>query len=125
MGITGYTSLRFIHNNMMKGIFTYQPETDIFKCTEGNTLSFSKLIYKKGTGYYRLYRIEPGSCGNCEKRVKCEATNRNIRVNASPYYPSYYANRLRHDTTTYTLTKKLRGIWAEGTFAALKNFHNL
>jgi transposase len=64
MGITGYTGLRHCHNNMMNEAFVYQPEEDIFKCREGNLLSFSKLIFKKGTGYYRLYKIKPGSCGN-------------------------------------------------------------
>jgi hypothetical protein len=56
MGITSYTSLRYAHNNPMKEGFTYQPENDVFICKEREELTFSKLILKKGTGYYRLYR---------------------------------------------------------------------
>ena len=125
MGITGYTSLRYEHNNPMKEVFTYQPENDVFLCREGNELPFAKLIFKKGTGYYRLYRIKPHSCGNCTKRNKCKAPSGSIRISASPYYPAYYANRVRHDTPVYAQVKRLRGIWSEGTFAALKNYHNL
>jgi transposase len=54
MGITGYTSLRYAHNNPMKEEFTYCPDKDLFKCKEGKELPFAKLIFKKGTGYYRL-----------------------------------------------------------------------
>ena len=125
MGITGYTSLRYAHNNPMKEGFTYQPEEDIFKCKEGKELAFSKLILKKATGYYRLYSINPKSCRNCTRRDECKATSGQIRISASPYYPAYYANRLRHETPGYTQVKRLRGIWSEGTFAALKNYHNL
>ena len=125
MGITGYVSLRYAHNNPMKEVFTYQPEKDVFMCGADKELPFAKLIFKKGTGYYRLYRIKPGSCGSCVKRVECETKNRQVRINASPYYPAYYANRVRHDTPVYVQVKRLRGIWSEGTFAALKNYHNL
>jgi hypothetical protein len=125
MGITGYTSLRYEHNNPMRKVFTYQSEDDVFTCKEGNELSFAKLIFKKGTGYYRLYRINPGSCGSCTKRNECKSESGSIRISASPHYPAYYANRTRHDTPAYAQVKRLRGIWSEGTFAALKNWHNL
>ena len=125
LGITGYVSLRYAHNNPMNEVFTYQPKKDVFVCEEGKELPFAKLIFKKGTGYYRLYRLIPGSCKNCGKRNECETKNRQVRINASPHYPAYYANRIRHDTPTYAHVKRLRGVWAEGTFAALKNYHNL
>ena len=125
LGISGYTSLRYTHNNPMKEGFEYQPEKDCFKCREGKALTFSKLIFKKSTGYYRLYSIESQSCRNCTKRNECKTASGQVRINASPYYPAYYANRLRHETITYAHVKRLRGIWSEGTFAALKNYHNL
>jgi len=125
MGITGYTSLRYTHNNPMKEGFIYQPDSDVFKCREGNCLSFSKLIHKKGIGYYRLYSIKSGLCRNCKYWNECRATSGSFRINASPHYPAYYVNRVRHDSPAYLCVKRLRGIWAEGTFAALKNNHNL
>ena len=125
MGITGYTSLRYTHNNPMKEGFVYQPDMDAFKCREGKCLVFSKLIHKKRIGYYRLYNIKAGLCRNCRYWNECRATSGSFRINASPHYPAYYANRVRHDTPTYIQVKRLRGIWSEGTFAALKNNHNL
>lgn len=125
MGIAGYTGLRYAHNNPMKEAFTYQPEEDVFICKEKKELPFAKLIFKKGTGYYRLYRIKPGSCGNCIKRNECKSASGSIRISASPYYPAYYANRMRYETPVYVYVRRLRGIWSEGTFAALKNYHNL
>jgi len=125
MEIDSYTSLRYAHNNPMKEGFIYQPDVDAFQCREGMHLTFSKLIYKKGIGYYRLYNIKAGLCKNCKNWKECRATSGSFRINASPHYPAYYANRVRHDTPTYLQVKRLRGIWAEGTFAALKNNHNL
>ena len=125
MGITGYTSLRYEHNNPMKEGFTYEPEEDAFRCDAGKTLSFSKLIYKKGTGHYRLYRVRASSCAGCDRRAECQSADKSVRISASPYYPAYYANRVRHETDEYVQVKRLRSIWSEGTFAALKNFHNL
>ena len=101
MGITGYTGLRYAHNNPMKEGFTYQPEKDIFICKKDKELSFSKLIFKKGTGYYRLYRIKASSCAGCTGRGECQSADKSIRISASPHYPAYYANRIRHETTAY------------------------
>jgi len=125
MRINSYTSLRYAHNNPMKAGFVYQPDMDAFRCREGLYMTFSKLIYKKGIGYYRLYSIKSSLCKNCKYRNECRATNGSFRINASPHYPAYFANRTRHDTPVYLQVKRLRGIWAEGTFATLKNNHNL
>jgi len=125
LGITGYTSLRYAHNNPMKEGFVYQPDADAFKCRDGKFLTFSKLIYKKGIGYYRLYRKKASTCADCTCRLECQSADKSIKICASSHYPAYYANRTRHETPTYKYIKRLRGIWAEGTFAALKNNHNL
>jgi hypothetical protein len=50
------------------------------------------------TGYYRLYRMPPGSCRGCANWDICRTTKGSIRISASPYYPAYYANRMRHET---------------------------
>ena len=46
-------------------------------------------------------------------------------ISASPHYPAYYINRMRHETPLYNQIKKLRSIWTEGTFPTLKNNNNL
>jgi hypothetical protein len=54
-----------------------------------------------------------------------QSDKRIVQNKRKPFYPSYYANRIRHDTPVYVQVKKLRSIWSEVTFAALKNYHNL
>jgi hypothetical protein len=65
MGITGYASPRYMHNSPVKEGFACQPDEGSFRCTEGKQLLFSRLIFKKGTGFYRLYSMEPGACRGC------------------------------------------------------------
>jgi len=125
LGVVDYCSIRKMHNNAMKKGFTYHPETDVFICKKGKILNYERLIYKKATGYYRYYKLLRSNCKGCEQLEHCSVDKGSIRINASPFYPSYYANRLRCLTDEYQRMKRLRNIWSEGTFASLKNNHNL
>lgn len=121
MGITDYCSIREIHNNAMKKGFTYDQSMDCFICESKKRLTFSKLIFKQGQGFYRIYRILRSECKRCPKLAHCAIDKGAVRINASPFYPAYYANRMRCTTHAYQEMKRLRSIWSEGTFAALKN----
>lgn len=121
MGITDYCSIREIHNNAMKKGFIYDQNTDCFICESGRTLTFSKLVFKQRQGYYRIYRILRKECKECPRLAHCSIDKGSVRINASPFYPAYYANRMRCNTQAYKEMKRLRSIWSEGTFAALKN----
>ena len=61
----------------------------------------------------------------CEYLQHCAIARGRIRINASPFYPAFYANMHRCETMAYKAMKRLRAIWSEGTFAALKCEHNL
>ena len=126
MGITDYCSIRESHNNAMKKGFTYDDKTDSFICEKGCHLNYKKLIYKKSSqNYYRLYSIPRKNCLVCERLNHCEVDQGAIRINASGFYPAYYANRQRCLTINYLKMKRLRSIWSEGAFAVLKREHNL
>lgn len=125
LNIIDYCSTRDIHNNAMKKGFTYCPESDCFECEKGKCLKYEKLIFKKGQGYYRYYKLMRSACKDCERLDHCAVDKGSIRINASPFYPAYYANGQRCLTHEYARMKRLRSIWSEGTFAALKNNHNL
>ncbi|GHU59637.1 hypothetical protein FACS189444_5290 [Spirochaetia bacterium] len=125
IGIDGYTSLRYTHHNPMKEGFGYVPEQDCLLCVKGKALKFSRLIFKKGYGYYRLYRLAPKESKGCENGDHCSTDDGSVRINASAFYPAYHANRVQTETIKYRAIKRLRSIWSEGTFAALKNNHNL
>ena len=126
LGIVDYCCPRISHNNPMKKGFTYDAGRDCFLCRMGKTLTFYRIIYKKKDQcYYRLYRISRKECKDCEHLASCSVDRGAVRINASPFYPAYYANRKRTETEMYQWMKRLRSIWSEGTFAALKANHNL
>lgn len=126
MGITDYCSVREQHNNAMKKGFAYCADTDTFICEQAKQLRFTKITYKKtNQNYYRIYSLPAKECKDCQHIKRCAVDHGAIRINASGFYPAYYANRQRFKTPKYKVMKQLRSIWSEGTFAALKNQHNL
>ncbi len=126
LGITDYCSIREMHNHAMKKGFSYCADTDSFICEWGKQLVFSRIVYKKTSqNYYRIYRIPRKNCKDCKRLHHCAVDQGAIRINASGFYPAYYANRQRYKIAEYKTMKRLRSIWSEGTFAALKNRHNL
>lgn len=126
LDIKGYSSLRNFHNNPMKKGFTYNSDKDCFICLEGKELNFFKIIYKKNVqNYYRLYKILRKKCSDCPHLEKCSIDKGTVRINASVFYPAFYANMKRTETAEYQRMKRLRSIWSEGTFAVLKREHKL
>lgn len=126
LGIKSYCSPRELHNNAMRKGFSYLPKEDAFICQKGKKLNFYRLTYKKcSQNYYRTYRLARRECKGCQHLNHCAFDKGAVRINASGFYPAYYANRQRCQTLSYKLIKRLRSIWAEGSFAALKNQHNL
>ncbi len=129
MEITGYVSCISFSNDVLKRATRYLPEKDCFECIGGRYLNFVKLIYKKSTqNYYRLYRMSKDqrkSCSSCPYFKECAFSYGESRINASAFYPAFYRNRQRYETAAYKSMKRLRGIWAEGTFSVLKREHNL
>ena len=126
LNIKGYSSLRNFHNNPMKKGFEYNPVKDCFVCQCGKNLHFHRIAYKRSTqNYHRQYKISRKECSNCPHIEKCAVDKSAVRINASAYYPAFYANIKRTETSEYKRLKRLRSIWAEGTFAVLKREHKL
>ena len=125
LGLDGYTAIRVYQNNALKKGFEYDQQTDSFICENQNSLKFQRLIFKKSTlNYYRLYSCPRKLCSNCSKIHTCEIDRGSIRINASGNYPAFYRNKLKYQTAEYFRVMRLRKIWAEGTFSALKREHN-
>lgn len=126
LGLDGYTAIRVYQNNALNKGFEYDQQTDSFICENQNSLKFQRLIFKKSTlNYYRLYSCPRKLCSNCSKIHTCEIDRGSIRINASGNYPAFYRNKLKYQTSEYFRVMRLRKIWAEGTFSALKREHNL
>jgi transposase len=129
LGVTGYVSCIDFTYDILKREAAYLPDLDCFECPAGKRMNFVKLAYKKPTqNYYRLYRMSTAdrkNCRNCVRFRECSITGSAARICASGYYPAFYRNRQRYKTLEYTAVKRLRSIWAEGTFAVLKREHGL
>jgi hypothetical protein len=129
LGVTGYVSCIDFSYDILKREAKYLPELDCFECPAGKRINFVKLTYKKATqNYYRLYRMPTAdrkTCQSCERFRECSLSHSAARICASAHYPAFYRNRKRYETSEYKAMKRLRGIWAEGTFAVLKREHNL
>jgi hypothetical protein len=83
-----------MHNNAMKKGFRYDHQNDMFVCEKGKNLTFAKISYKRSCqNYYRLYRILRKECISCERLHHCAADSGSIRINASGFYPAYYAKK--------------------------------
>lgn len=127
LGVEGYVSCINFSYDILKRNVEYLPSSDCFRCPADKCLNFIKLTYKKSTqNYYRLYRMSASDkkeCLSCKYRKQCAFSYSDSRINASPFYPSFYRNRKKCETQTYKAMKRLRGIWAEGTFSVLKREH--
>ena len=129
LDIKGYVSCIDFKHDILKRNIKYNAETDCFNCSSGKSLEFVKLIYKKTSqNHYRLYRLSKHDrefCKSCEFREQCSFSYGEKRINASSFFPSFYQNRERYGTQEYNYMKRLRSIWAEGTFAVLKREHGI
>ena len=126
LGIKGYVSTRLYHHNLMKKGFNYIPSIDSFECKCERIIPYRSIVYKKSSqSYYRYYTLAKKHCNKCPNLKKCTYGSGSIRLNVSPFYPSFYANKKRTETSQYKEVKRLRSIWAEGAFAVLKREHNL
>lgn len=95
-------------------------------CENQKELNFQRLVFKKSTlNYYRMYSRARKLCKDCTRLSICEIDKGAIRINASGNYPAFHRNKLKHHTPEYIKVMRLRKVWAEGTFAALKREHNL
>jgi Transposase DDE domain len=111
LGIRGYCSPREYHNNALKKGFEYDPDNDRFICPQGKYLLFERMVYKKpNANYFRLYSISLHECKSCNFRQHCAVDN---------------GNQKRVASSRYKYLRKMRSIWSEGTFSALKREHKL
>ena len=125
LGITGYIPTIQFSNPPEKYGFSYDPQLDAFICPEGVPLTYHRLNCSKSTGkYLRCYQVEGDACMHCPKRPGCfDKAGIRRRVLASSCYPAFFRGHQRVGTPEYLAMMRLRKIWAEGSFSALKREH--
>ena len=127
LGITGYiTTIRF-PNAPSKYGFSYNPQQDTFICPMGQPLVYHCLNCNQSTGkYLRCYQVQGDVCKKSPSREGCfDATDARRKILASSCYPAFYRGHSRVNTPEYLHMMRMRKIWAEGSFAAMKREHNL
>lgn len=105
--------------------FLYDEIMDTYICTEGKSLGFSHVNPKKGS-YRKIYTAKTKDCKICSQREKCFGKTASNRIIARPFYQdAIERNKARSQTAEYRRIQRLRRVWCEGTFATLKQQHNL
>ena len=124
LGIVGYCATKDIHNTHIKKGMIYNCEADCFICLSGKQIHFDRIRLRKGKGFRSEYTMSKKVCAGCKFHEKCKINNNSkITIISSPFANALYVNRQRKGTDKYLEMKRLRSIWAEGTFAALKLNH--
>lgn len=101
--------------------FSYDPESDTYRCPTGCTLRFTYVQTEK---YQKIYAARTADCKACPLREQCLPTSRPYRViKRSLGYEFTEQAHARVGTTRYAQLQKLRRVWSEGTFAMLKARH--
>ena len=127
LGITGYIPAIQFPNAPEKYGFFDVPQQDAFICPEGKPLTYHRLNCNKSTGkYLRCYQVKEDDCVSCPRRSTCfDKTGIRRRILASSCYPAFFRGHSRVGTAEYMHMMRLRKIWAEGSFSAMKREHCL
>lgn len=125
LGVTTYipASERGVRNGSRFTIedFTYDPQTDSFRCPGGKTLSFSSV-----TDFQKMYRAKQKDCNVCPLATHFLGATRKYRDLKRPIHQEYREQaHQRNETQRYHELMRTRRIWSEGTFAILKARHGL
>ena len=126
LNIVDYCATKNIHNTHSKKGIIYDTQNDCFICINGKSINFDRIRLRKSKGFRSEYTMSKKECVGCKFHEECKINkNSRITIISSPFANALYKNRNRKETEKYLEMKRLRSIWAEGTFAAMKLNHNL
>lgn len=100
--------------------FTYDPETDTYRCPAGQTLRRWQKRADKGA--YQ-YMAQKGTCDNCSLRAQCTRAKGGRRIQRFDRQEQLQAARAQSQTRQATRDRKRRQHLLEGSFADAVNNH--
>jgi len=102
--------------------FTYDPETDTYRCPNGETLRRETAKYTEGK---IVYQADHKVCDVCPLRAQCTSSKEGRRINR--HIDEEYLDRVRahHKTEAYEKAMRKRKLWTEPLFAEAKLWHGL
>jgi transposase len=103
-------------------LFTYDPETDTYRCPDAKTLRRDHAKYTEGK---IVYQAAPGVCSACALKSQCTSSKEGRRIHRN--IDEDYLDRVRahHQTEAYEKAMRKRKLWTEPLFAEAKLWHGM
>jgi transposase len=102
--------------------FTYDAQTDSYRCPNGATLTYRGNSY---TTRVRSYTAPPSVCQPCPLRARCTDGKGGRRLNR-PFDEAYREQARQLQTTAaYQKALRKRQVWVEPLFGEAKDWHGL
>jgi transposase len=102
--------------------FTYDAETDTYRCPQGQRLTLRGHNYVTGV---RSYQAPTAACAACLVRDRCTDSRQGRRLNR-PFDEAYREQaRALQPTAAYQKALRKRRVWVEPLFGEAKDWHGL
>ncbi len=102
--------------------FTYDPDTDTYRCPNGETL---RVVTRSYTERIARYEAPKRACHACPLRAQCTTGKGGRQVQRT--FDTEYLDRVRgyYPTEAYQKALRKRKVWVEPLFAEAKAWHGL
>ncbi|HYY45274.1 MAG TPA: IS1182 family transposase [Actinomycetota bacterium] len=102
--------------------FTYDPESDEYRCPEGEPLRRLTAKYTEGV---TVYRADAATCNACPVKAACTASEHGRMIHRS--FDAEYLERVHayHERPGYQKAMRKRSVWVEPLFGEAKQWHGL
>jgi len=101
---------------------TYDPETDSYRCPQGESLRHVKTDYSKGID---IYEVPERACAACPVRERCTDGMWARHVTRPFAEDMRERNRELQTTEAYKKAMRKRQVWVEPLFGEAKEWHQL
>jgi hypothetical protein len=125
MGIKAYMPLRdwqHITEYFGASHFTYDPDQDIYHCSEGAVLRPSRIEWKAEK---TEYRADSRICNACPLKARCTPSNQGRQLHRSFHAEAMERVKGYEKTEAFQKTLRKRRVWIEPLFAEVKQWHGL
>ena len=119
-GVIGYRRPTHIKGRLPKRDYTYTPQTDTYRCPNGQSLTY-RTTSREG---YREYRSDPAVCKTCHYLGQCTSNAQKIKTVTRHVWEGYREKVDSHRlTATGKAIYKRRKETIERSFADAKQLH--
>ena len=119
-GVIGYRRPTHIKGRLPKRAYTYTPQTDTYRCPNGQSLTY-RTTSREG---YREYRSDPAVCKTCPYLGQCTSNAQKIKTVTRHVWEGYREKVDSHRlTATGKAIYKRRKETIERSFADAKQLH--